>query len=52
MAEHVVEAGKVRVKKERQWAILVRRLAKNPTAMIGFVLFMVMVIIAVFAGLA
>ena len=52
MAESAaVEAGTVRVKRQRQSAVMVRRLAKNPTAMIGFVLFMIMLITAVFAPL-
>ncbi len=45
------EASVVKIKKQRQWLVLLRRLAKDPTALVGGILFTLLALMAIFAPL-
>ena len=46
-----MEAGVTKVKKQRQSVVMLRRLAKDPTALIGGILFALLALMAIFAPL-
>lgn len=51
MLNAAAETQSVRVKRQSQFSILTRRLSKNPSAVIGFVVAVLLVLMAVFAPL-